>query len=153
MDLDLLTSAIRALSNHQTGIPSNLMILGREVTQPINLIFGTNISTETSTESDHFARLNVRFQRAHSIARKKIGIGQEYQKKYYDLANFVATHLEGPIFGHFKVIHHDMVKQCHDSSHPLWLRQLRNRVLVKEDSGNTVLLFRIFFFADLILEF
>ena len=39
-DLSLLTASIRAIPNRQTGFSPNIMMFGREVAQPLNLVFG-----------------------------------------------------------------------------------------------------------------
>ena len=66
-DLPILTEAICSLPNHNTGMTSNLMMLGREVRQPINLVF--NLKTGAATNSpphDYVKNLKARMNRVHS---------------------------------------------------------------------------------------
>ena len=85
-DLPILTAAIRALPNRNTHVTPNLMMLGREVHQPITLMFETQ-ANETKGEEPHayVQNLKERMQRVHTLVRENIGEAQTYQKRNYDL--------------------------------------------------------------------
>ena len=85
-DLHVLTGAIRALPNRQTGFTPNMMMFGREVLQPVDLMYGLSGSSvdSISAEPSYVKNLRERLHKVHSLARAKIGVAQQYQKKYYD---------------------------------------------------------------------
>ena len=82
VDLEILTGAIRALPNRTTGFTPNMIMFGREVRQPTDLMFGTFTSSES--EPQYVRSLRDRMQRVHALAREKIQATQRYQKRYYD---------------------------------------------------------------------
>ena len=86
--LQQLVSAIRSTTNIQTGFTPNLMMLGREVFQPIDILLGTARLQSEGKEApqyvkDLIATLNV----AHTIARENLKIAQERQKRTHDIYN------------------------------------------------------------------
>ena len=97
-DLPILTAAIRALPNRHTGLTPNLLMLGREVTQPVELVFEmkTNI-VEREPPHEYAQNLKERMLKAHALARKNIGAAQNYQKKNYDLNRNYSAFEEGDI--------------------------------------------------------
>ena len=84
-DLEILTGAIRSLPNRQSGFTPNMLMLGREVPQPVDLMFGVSeVNSESQTEPDYVHLLRERLRKAHTTAREKIRATQQYQQKYYD---------------------------------------------------------------------
>ena len=49
-DLQLLAGAIRAMKNHSTGFSANMLMLGSETTQPIDVLFGSALRKEEDTD-------------------------------------------------------------------------------------------------------
>lgn len=95
-DLPIRTGAIRALPNRTTGFTPNLMMLGREVRQPLDLVF--DIKTIPSKQpGEYVTELEERINTLHSLARKTIGGSQNYQKKYYDNTKNQTAFEEGDV--------------------------------------------------------
>ena len=86
-DLQLLAGAIRAVKNRSTGYTANMMMLGREVIQPIDLVFGA--STRELSQGDdpvkYVGHLRETLQAVHTAARETLKSTQTYQKRTYDL--------------------------------------------------------------------
>ena len=80
-DLPILTGAIRSLPNRSTGLTPNLMMLGREVRQPVDLVFNFKESSVQNEQPPEYARiLKERMIRVHSLARDNIGVAQNQQR-------------------------------------------------------------------------
>ena len=89
--LQQIAGAIRATENMQTGFTPNFMMLGREVTQPIDLMQGTaeiHVNNQNQEIPEHLQSLVYNMSECHQIARENIQEAQIRQKKYYD-SNFV----------------------------------------------------------------
>ena len=85
-DLPLLASAIRSMVHRQTGYSANMMMLGREVTKPVDLLFGMPaVHEEESSMPEYVASLSERFHRVHRVARENLRSAQARQKRDYDL--------------------------------------------------------------------
>ena len=95
-DLEILTGAIRSLPNRQTGFTPNMMMFGREVSQPVELMFGSTVHEGTS-EPEYLCDLRHRLQKVHALARDKIKESQKCQKKYYDASHLQHEHDAGDI--------------------------------------------------------
>ena len=88
--LQQIAGAIRATENRQTGFTPNFMMLGREVTQPIDLMLGTSeINNQNQEIPEYLQSLVYNMSECHQIARENIQEAQIRQKKYYD-SNLVA---------------------------------------------------------------
>ena len=72
-------------------------MLGREVIQPVDLIFGADTNSEKLTEPEFLMDLRARLQMVHRKAREKIQSSQEYQKRYYDHQLLQHVYEEGDI--------------------------------------------------------
>ncbi len=84
--LPILAGAIRAMENRQTGFTPNMMMLGREVNQPIDLLVGTaGTMQERSEPAEYVKKLQQVMTKAHQLARKSIQTAQLRQKRDYDL--------------------------------------------------------------------
>ena len=82
-DLSLLTSAIRSVPNRQTGFSPNMMMLGRELRHPVELLFPVQPS-EDIQPSDFIGNLRERLRKVHTLVRKALHGTQLRQKNYYD---------------------------------------------------------------------
>lgn len=66
-----LMAAYRSSTNESTGITPNMMMLGREVKTPLNIIFGYNQPEEISVSfGDYVSQLRHRMRLAHEICRR-----------------------------------------------------------------------------------
>ncbi|XP_021376388.1 uncharacterized protein LOC110465118 [Mizuhopecten yessoensis] len=84
--LQQIASAIRATQHRQTGFTPNLMMLGREVDQPIDLMLGTVTEGKNiHTTSDYVSGVIEQGQKAHMITREHLRGAQFRQKRDYDV--------------------------------------------------------------------
>ncbi len=84
--LPLIGMAIRSTENRATGFTANMMMLGREVVTPLEMI--TGVATANAAPQDpavYVKDLTKRLREIHALAREKIGQTQRYQKRTYDL--------------------------------------------------------------------
>ena len=95
--LQQLAGAIRATVNRQTGFTPNLMMLGREVNQPIDILLGTITEQGKREIPDYVKSLAESLQEVHRIARDNLRMAQRRQKRDYDLRTFQRTYSVGDI--------------------------------------------------------
>ena len=81
--LPILMGALRSVPNRNTGYTPNMLMFGREVWGPENLIFGVNTEPPACVD-DFVTRLQERVERAHRIVRKSLRESQAVQKRTYD---------------------------------------------------------------------
>ena len=94
--LQQLAGAIRSTVNRNTSFTPNLMMLGREITLPIDLMIGT-IETSNLSSSEYVVRLKNILQQVHQLARDNLLSSQLRQKKDYDLRLKVKTYEVGDL--------------------------------------------------------
>ncbi|MES9884745.1 MAG: reverse transcriptase domain-containing protein [Sedimenticola sp.] len=85
--LPLVMLAYRSSEHESTGMSPSMLMFGREVDLPVDLVFGT--ASEMEEDGDvNFARyayaLKTQIGRAHELAREKMAKASEKQKKGYD---------------------------------------------------------------------
>ena len=82
-----LAGAMRSAINRSTGFTPNMLMLGREVNQPIDLLFPTPTSASDTTPdmSGYVAELVTQSQLAHETARANLKTTQATMKRNYDL--------------------------------------------------------------------
>jgi hypothetical protein len=84
--LPLITMAIRCTENRTTGFTANMMMLGREIVTPLELITGVSEGNSKPLPStEHVQQLTKPLQEVHEFARERIGKTQKYQKQTHDL--------------------------------------------------------------------
>jgi transposase InsO family protein len=84
--LPLLAMAIRCTENRTTGFSANMMMLGREIVTPLELVTGVSVSNSNPLPPvEHVQKLTRRLQEIHEFAREKVGHAQKYQKRTHDL--------------------------------------------------------------------
>lgn len=77
--------AYRATKHSSTGFTPNMMLFGREVTEPIDLVVGLPPGHEYGkTPPQYVLQLRDRFELAHQIAREALGQSVQRAKKQYD---------------------------------------------------------------------
>lgn len=84
--LRCLSAAYKSTIHESTGLTPNMMMLGREVRTPAEIMYGSNTTLEGNitnygTFVDH---LRERMQKAHRVARKHLKKAAERQKHGYE---------------------------------------------------------------------
>ena len=84
------------MKNKSTGFSANMMMLGRETTQPIDHILG--LPRHTPQDPPNWvATLTCNLSRVHNLARETIGKTQMRQKRDYDLRVLVHPYETGDV--------------------------------------------------------
>lgn len=84
-NLAVLLMAYRATPHETSGLTPNELMLGRELSMPIDIQVGLPPESEPQEESLYLANLRDRLEDAYAIARENLKLGAERQKRYYDL--------------------------------------------------------------------
>ena len=85
-DLQLLAGAIRSMKNRATGFSANMLMLGHEVTQPIDVLFGAALKQENCNDPGPYLKhLRETLREIHNLASSKLRSQMQYQKRTYDL--------------------------------------------------------------------
>ena len=95
-NLPLISMALHSMRNKSNGFSANMMMLGRETTQPIDLILGLQRHTPQDPPN-WVAKLNRNLSRVHSLARETIGKTQMRQRKDYDLRVLIHPYQVGDV--------------------------------------------------------
>lgn len=84
--LPMLVGAYRATEHESTGYSPNMLMLGREVTLPLDVMYPIPDQKEGETSVGEYAtKLRERLEVVHEWARNHLKKNSERQKKYYDL--------------------------------------------------------------------
>ncbi len=83
--IPLLAGAIRSTKNRQTGFSPNMMMLGREVSTPWDILVGQGGSSSGTTSVGFVENVRSRLERVHQQARDSLGAALMRQKRDYDL--------------------------------------------------------------------
>ena len=86
LHLGCLAGAYRATPHDSTGLTPNLLMLGREVRLPAEVMLGprTPDAPEVESYGDFISDVRSRMQRAHDVARKHLQASVKRQKESYD---------------------------------------------------------------------
>ena len=87
LNLGVLAGAYRATPNESTGLTPNLVMLGREVRLPAELIHSpgkARMIEGPQSYGDYVQDLRERLDKAHGLARKHMAKEARRQKDYYD---------------------------------------------------------------------
>jgi len=82
--LPAVMAAYRASRHESTGYTPNLMMLGREVRTPVDLVYGRPDDQPRSYADFVEHKVKV-LESAYGTARRELGVTAEREKKYYDL--------------------------------------------------------------------
>ena len=82
--LPQIAAAIRSAVNRTTGFTPNLLMLGREVRTPVELMF-PGAPTEKEEVEEFIEKMRDSFLKAHETARKTLKVVLKRSKKLYDL--------------------------------------------------------------------
>ena len=94
--LPLISMALHSMKNKSTGFSANMLMLGREVIQPIDLILGLP-RPSPQDPATWVAYLTSNLSKIHTLAREKIGSTQLRQKRDYDLRVYERSFKEGDV--------------------------------------------------------
>ena len=85
-DLQILAGAIRSMEHRTTGYSANMMMLGMEVFQPIDILMRTaGEHFRDENPAGYVQHLRQVLRDVHALASKKLRTQLNYQKRYYDL--------------------------------------------------------------------
>ena len=86
LNLGCLAAAYRASPHESTGVTPNLLMLGREVRLPAELMYGgtCNYNHAVQRYGDYVEHLKERMQHAHDVARKHLSVTAKRQAEIYD---------------------------------------------------------------------
>ena len=118
LHLGTVGTAIRATVNRQTGFTPNFLMLGREVMQPIDLMFHANDRQATHPPRSYIERHCEAMRTAHQIARENLQQSQKRQKRDYDMKTEQNTYSVGDAV--YKFNKAMTVGQCRKLQ-PVWL--------------------------------
>ena len=77
--------AYRATRHSSTGLSPNMMLFGREVTEPIDLVAGLPPNSDDVTPlPDYVMQLRERLELSHQLARETLGRSAERAKRQYN---------------------------------------------------------------------
>lgn len=97
--LSCVTAAYRSTPQESTGLTPNLLIFGREVRLPSEIIFRPETSTRelTSSYGTYVEEIRSQLNKAHEICRKYLGRAAERQKNLYDSKVFTHSYSVGDL--------------------------------------------------------
>lgn len=96
-NLGCLAAAYRSSPHESTGLTPNLLMLGREVRLPAEVMFGTCRQEPTETYVEYVEKLKQRMNRAHEVARTHLSTAAKRQKKVYDARLSTNTYSPGDL--------------------------------------------------------
>ena len=94
--LPLISMALHSMKNQSTGFSANMLMLGGETIQPIDLILGLPGPTPQDPPT-WVANLSNNLSQVHQLAREKTGQTQLCQKRDYDLRILEMTYSPGDV--------------------------------------------------------
>jgi len=86
LHLGCLTAAYRATKHESTGVTPNLLMLGREVRLPAEIVYGSRTSdgSDVNSYGSYIDDLKCHLQKAHDVARRHMKSAAERCKELYD---------------------------------------------------------------------
>ncbi|MES9881558.1 MAG: reverse transcriptase domain-containing protein [Sedimenticola sp.] len=99
LNLGCLAAAYRATPHESTGLTPNLLMLGREVRLPAELVYGgrSSCQPEITSYGDYVDHLRTRMQQSHEIARKHLSANAQRQEMLYDARLSVFNFKQGDV--------------------------------------------------------
>ena len=82
-------AAVRCTVNRLTGFTPNRLMLGREVTQLLQLM--TGVPGEQASMQEFVEQVKLEMKKAHEIARRTVQGSQMRQKRDYDIHTNATT--------------------------------------------------------------
>ncbi len=86
LNLGCLAAAYRATPHMSTGLTPNMLMLGREVRLPAELVYGgvSSHQQQLTSYGDYVDFLRNSMQKSHEVARKHMAAGAKRQETLYD---------------------------------------------------------------------
>lgn len=85
MMIPFAVMAYRATKQSSTGLTPNMMIFGREITEPVDLVAGLPPDhSRASTPPQYVLQLRERLELSHQLARVALGRSVEWAKRQYE---------------------------------------------------------------------
>ena len=81
----LLTMAYRSTPHESTGFSPNFLVYGRELSMPIDVMFGLPDEEAGRDELEYVQRMRARLEDAYDVAREHLKQDAVKQKRYYDV--------------------------------------------------------------------
>ena len=96
--LPFIGMALRATVNESTGYTPNMMMLGREVDVPLDLLAGKSPDdTPSESTAEYVKNLQQTLHNVHSFAREQLGARLHRRKKNYDRKEFKSSYEVGDL--------------------------------------------------------
>ena len=76
--------AYRATPHQSTGLTPNMMLFGREITEPIDLVVGLPPDSPAVSAPQYVRDLREKLEEAHAMAREALGRSTRRAKSFYD---------------------------------------------------------------------
>ena len=95
-NLGCLEAAYRSTQHETTGLAPNMLMLGREVRQPYEIII-TPSSNQPATYVEYVTDLHSKMQKAHNVARHHFAQSSTRQKDTYDAKSSVHLYVPGDL--------------------------------------------------------
>ena len=83
LDVPILAAAYRSTVHPSTGFTPNFLMLGRETTTPVDIVF-PRVETSSEDLPQYVQDLQERFARCYATARQKLKSEAERQARYHD---------------------------------------------------------------------
>ena len=94
-NLPLLTLAYRSTVHEVTGFTPNYIMTGREVSLPLDIMFGSLTDQEKVTAPEYVQRLQSRLKTCFQEVREHLRKFGERQKRYYNLSTHGTAYQPG----------------------------------------------------------
>ena len=82
--LPYIAMAMRATINRSTGFTPNMMVFGREISLPVDVLMGTTNKEGDKEPPEYVSNLVSKLKTTHAIARENLEKTQVYMKDTYD---------------------------------------------------------------------
>lgn len=89
-----IAGAVRSSVNRSTGFTPNMLMLGREVNTPAQLMF-PNVREKQEDHDDYVSDLVRTMKKAHDCARATLKTSMKRMKRNYDLRVLLRPYAEG----------------------------------------------------------
>lgn len=100
LNLGCLAAAYRATPHDTTNLTPNLLMLGREVRLPAEVMFGTGktpVGDQIASYGEYVSDLRDKMAHAHDVARKHLEKSAVRQKDHYDAKQVVTVYQPGDL--------------------------------------------------------
>ena len=96
--LPLLASVMRSAVNRSTGFSANMLMLGRELPLPVEVLFGmSEANKKAQTASSYVTQLCEKLRDCHELAREHLKVAILTGKKEYDVKSYQTSFQPGDL--------------------------------------------------------